>query len=211
MPPKLGRFAERERARLTKAHKKLVDAAGKNALPPAPKKRARPRAQKVGEMAEAQRKKATEQAYLPPNETISSSYATLQKKRGKPGDLGVYRFTTAYDTRAEKAAELGKAIEQSRHLHGDRAIQDAMEEARHLSAVARPPGTQSTTSTLGTRSSRAWCAAPWSPMAASSRTSRCHRRPCPRPRQRRKRRLPQNREGPWPAPPQRRQSRHLQL
>ena len=44
-------------------------------------------------MSEAQRKKATEQADLPPNETISSSYAAIQKKRGKPDDLGVYRAT----------------------------------------------------------------------------------------------------------------------
>ena len=139
MPPKqLGRFAERERARRTKKHKTLVDAAGKNDLPPAPKKRARPRSQTVGQMAEAQFVRREEQAYLPPNETISSSYAAIQKKRGKPDDLGVHRFTTAYNTRAEKAEELKKTIERSRQLHGGRAIQDAMEEAAHLSAIAPP-------------------------------------------------------------------------
>ena len=139
MPPKLGRFAERERARRTKKQKTLVDAAGKNALPPAPKKRARPRSQTVGEMAEAQFARREEQAYLPPNETISSNYAAIQKKKGKPDDLGVHRFTTAYNTRAEKAEELKKTLERSRQLHGGRAIQDAMEEAAHLSAVAPPP------------------------------------------------------------------------
>ena len=138
MPPKLGRFAERERARRTKKQKTLVDAAGKNDLPPAPKKRARPRSQTVGEMAEAQFVRREEQAYLPPNETISSNYAAIQKKKGKPDDLGVHRFTTAYNTRAEKAENMKKAIGESRALHGGRAIQDAMNEAAHHAAVAPP-------------------------------------------------------------------------
>ena len=65
-------------------------------------------------------------------------YAAIQKKKGKPDDLGVHRFTTAYNTRAEKAEELKAVIERSRALHGGRAIQDAMGEAAHLSAVAPP-------------------------------------------------------------------------